>query len=145
MLPTSTIPFPVGIDLFLKGVARQSNKRRDTLMKIDVRPRKRNAPRPAWKVAVAYGQWLRGRPCAFAGADCEGPIEMMHTPDPMSKGMGTKAADCNAIPGCVAHHHRQTARGWSAVRLTRETAQAMGDAYWRAWPGRIEWERTIGN
>lgn len=104
-------------------------------MRVDTRPRNRNAPRPAWKVATAYLQWLRGRPCAFAGADCDGKIEAAHTPDPMSKAMGSKAADHNAIPACQHHHHLQTVKGWSAVGLTRETAQAMAAAYWQAWKG----------
>jgi hypothetical protein len=111
-------------------------------MKVDVRPRNRKAPRPAWKVAKSYHQWLRGRPCFFAGPDCSGNIEAAHTPDPMSKGMSTKAADCNSIPACQHHHLTQTVKGWSAVGLTRDKATEAGNAYWRAWPGRIEWERN---
>lgn len=104
-------------------------------MKVDVRPRKRNAARPAWKVAKAYHQWLRGRPCALEGAGCEGKMEAAHTPDPASKGMGTKAADYNAIPLCNFHHRLHTARGWSAIGMTRGQAQAMAAEYWRAWKG----------
>lgn len=105
-------------------------------MRIDVRPRKRNAPRPAWKVSTAYLQWLRGRPCALAHlGDCAGKIEAAHTPDPASKGIGTKAADHNAIPACQHHHQLHTNKGWSAIGLTRESAQAMAAAYWRAWKG----------
>lgn len=105
-------------------------------MRIDVRPRKRNAPRPAWKVATAYLQWLRGRPCALADkGNCDGKMEAAHTPDPSSKGMGTKAADRNAIPLCQAHHKLHTDKGWSAIGLTRETAQALAAAYWNAWKG----------
>lgn len=104
-------------------------------MRVNTTPRKRNAPRPAWKVATAYLQWLRGRRCAFEGADCKGKIQAAHTPDPMSKAMGSKAADHNAIPACEHHHHVQTVRGWSAVGLTREQAQALAAAYFKAWPG----------
>lgn len=104
-------------------------------MRVNTAPRKRNAPRPAWKVATAYLQWLRGRSCFREGPDCAGKIEAAHTPDPSSKGMGTKAADRNAIPLCQHHHGEHTRKGWSAIGLTRETAQAAGDAYWRAWPG----------
>lgn len=105
-------------------------------MRVDVRPKRRNAPRPAWKVATAYLQWLRGRPCAMQHlGGCAGKMEAAHTPDPASKGMGTKAADKNAIPLCNAHHDLHTRKGWSAIGLTRETAQAMADAYWRAWKG----------
>jgi hypothetical protein len=113
-------------------------------MHVDTRPHKRNAPRPAWKVARSYLQWLRGRRCAFENAECWGPIQAAHTPDPQSKGMSTKAADCNAIPACEGHHKTQTDRGWSAVGLTRDKATAMADAYWKAWPGRAAWERENG-
>jgi hypothetical protein len=104
-------------------------------VKIDTRPRKRNAPRPAWKVCAAYLQWLRGRPCMLVSAQCEGKIEAAHTPDPESKGMGTKAADRNAIPLCHAHHALHTTKGWSAIGLTRETAMKAAAEYWRKWPG----------
>jgi hypothetical protein len=86
-------------------------------------------------VARAYHQFLRGRNCAVAAADCDGPIEAAHTPDPLSKGIGTKAADHNAIPLCRYHHRLHTAKGWSAIGLTREAAQAMAASYWRLWRG----------
>lgn len=105
------------------------------MLRVDTRPRKKNAPRPAWKVRTAYLQWLRGRPCALEGPQCEGKIEAAHTPDPASKGIGTKAADYNAIPLCQGHHIRHTLRGWSAIGLTRDSAQVMADAYWQAWKG----------
>lgn len=105
-------------------------------MRVDARPRKRNAPRPAWKVALAYHQWLRGRPCLLAGLnDCWGRMEAAHTPDPRSKGMATKAADFNAIPLCQRHHKLHTDKGWSAIGLTRETAQDAAASYWRLWKG----------
>lgn len=104
-------------------------------MRVDIRPRRRNAPRLAWKVVTAYLQWLRGRKCAFAGPDCNGKIEAAHTPDPRSKAMGSKAADHNAIPLCQHHHRLHTVKGWSALGLTREAAQAMAAEYWRRWPG----------
>lgn len=109
------------------------------------RPRRQNAPKPAWKVEKSYLQWLRGRPCAFADkGGCWGKIESAHTPDPGSKGIGTKAADCNAIPACTGHHRLHTEKGWSALGLTKETANAMGRAYYRAWPGRVKVEIDRG-
>lgn len=106
------------------------------MLRVDTRPRKRNAPRPAWKVAIAFRQWLRGRPCAVAARrGCSGLIEAAHTPDPRSKGVGTKAADHNCIPLCETHHKLHTRKGWSAIGLDRERAQAMAAAYWRAWKG----------
>ena len=62
-------------------------------------------------------------------------MEAAHTPDPASKGIGTKAADHNSIPLCKHHHEMHTTRGWSAIGLTRDTAQAMAAAYWRLWKG----------
>ena len=105
------------------------------MIRVDIRPRKRNAPRPAWKVEKAYHQWLRGRPCLREGPDCEGKIEAAHTPDPGSKGVGTKAADHNAIPLCVGHHRLHTNKGWSAIGLTKETARDAAASYWRLWKG----------
>src|SRR5690606_9544285 len=97
---------------------------------------RKNAPRPAWKVAKAYHQWLRGRNCAVAQrGDCWGRMEAAHTPDPASKGMGTKAADHNAIPLCQGHHKLHTEKGWSAIGMTRESAQSAARDYWRAWKG----------
>jgi hypothetical protein len=75
---------------------------------------------------------------------CDGKIEAAHMPDPASKGMATKAADCNCIPLCQYHHETHTNKGWSALGLTREGATTMADAYWRAWPGRKAWEDKNG-
>ena len=62
-------------------------------------------------------------------------MEAAHTPDPASKGMGTKAADHNAIPLCHTHHKLHTDKGWSAIGLTRETAMTAAAEYWRKWTG----------
>ena len=110
------------------------------MIRVDTRPRHRNSPRPAWKVAKAFHQWLRSRNCAIAKnsekwGTCFGRMEAAHTPDPQSKGIGTKAADHNAIPLCSRHHRTHTACGWSSIGLTRERAQEMAGAYWRAWDG----------
>src|SRR3546814_13826392 len=74
---------------------------------------------------------------------CAGDMEAAHTPDPMSKAMGSKASDYNEIPLCHHHHDIQTRKGWSAIGLTREAAQKMSAEYWRAWPGRIAYERQL--
>jgi hypothetical protein len=105
-------------------------------MRVDVSPRHKNAPRPAWKVEEAYKQWLRGRPCAAKHiSECSGKMESAHTPDPASKGVGTKAADRNCIPLCQAHHRLHTNKGWSAIGLTKESARRMAAAYWSLWKG----------
>lgn len=110
-----------------------------------IRPRKQNAPRPAWKVEKSFHQWLRGRECAFVHlGECWGRMEAAHTPDPMSKGIGTKAADCNAVPACTRHHKLHTDKGWSALGLTKETARDLGRAYYQAWPGRAKAEAPYG-
>jgi hypothetical protein len=110
------------------------------LSRAALKPRRQNAPRPAWKVADAFKQWLRGRPCYLDGPDCAGKIEAAHMPSPGSKGMGTKAADCHCIPLCQHHHARHTNKGWGAIGLTRETAGQLPNEYWAAWPGRKAWE-----
>jgi hypothetical protein len=60
------------------------------LSRTALKPRKRNAPRPAWKVADAFGQWLRGRPCACQGRNpaCKGPIQAAHVPAQGEQGHG---------------------------------------------------------
>jgi hypothetical protein len=116
------------------------------MLRVDTRPRHRNAPRPAWKVAASYLQWLRGRPCAVANADCEGKIEAAHTPDPDSKGMGTKAADFTAVPLCAGHHRQQHQIGWDtfARRHGIKSINEWRRAYWFAWPGWKAWSREVG-
>ena len=115
------------------------------MLRVDTRPRKRNAPRPAWKVAASYLQWLRGRPCAVAGPDCQGRIEAAHTPDPDSKGMGTKAADFCAVPLCTEHHRQQHQIGWDtfAKRNGIKSITEWRRAYWFAWPGWKAWSDGV--
>jgi hypothetical protein len=109
-------------------------------MNVNTAPRKRNAPRPAWKVAKSYMQWLRGRNCACGGKnpDCAGPIQAAHTPDVQSGGMGTKTADHLAIPlwkGC--HIDTQHRIGWPkfAAKFLPGPIEAVREAYWRKWTG----------
>lgn len=114
-------------------------------MKIDVRPRNRNAPRPAEKSAPGFLQWLRGRPCACAGRnpECDGKMQAAHVPDPATKGIGTKSSDQYAIPLTVSCHFLQHMVGWqtfAANHLGGADPRAMAEAYWRQWPGRSAWE-----
>lgn len=114
------------------------------------KPRRQNAPRPAWKVAEAFKQWLRGRPCACGGRnpECGGRIEAAHVPHKASKGTGTKASDRYCIPLSHACHARQHAIGWqsfSALFLQSRDPVLMSCQYWAAWPGRKAWEdRNVG-
>ena len=114
-------------------------------MLVNTAPRRKNAPRPAWKVAESFKQWLRGRPCAADGHGlCDGRFVAAHVDHAGDKGMGTKASDRHCIPLCDGHHKRQHSRGWKTFEaecLGGKSAVAMAAAYWRAWPGRVAWER----
>lgn len=111
-------------------------------------PRKQNAPRPAWKCAEAFKQWLRGRPCACGGRNpaCSGKIQAAHVLHE-SAGMGTKAADRYCIPlseGC--HINTQHRIGWisfAAKYLGGRDPVALSEEYWKAWPGRRAWEASL--
>lgn len=116
-------------------------------MRVDTRPRKKNAGRAPWRIARSYLQWLRGRPCAADGTFCDGDIQAAHVDHAGGKGMGLKVADRHAIPLCAAHHARQHSKGWHTFEkecLGGKSAVAMADAYWNAWPGHFEWEREHG-
>jgi len=115
-------------------------------MLVNVRPRKRNAPRPAWKVCAAFGQWLRGRPCACGGRndDCGGPMQAAHvdyagkgTPD--AKGAGTKVADRWQIPLSANCHRLQHSKGWpwfdQHILGGIGRGAMMASEYWRLWKG----------
>lgn len=113
-------------------------------MKIDVRPRKRNAPRPAEKNAPRFLQWLRGRPCFLAeSGECEGKMEAAHVDHAGGKGVGTKVADRHCIPLCSKHHRIQHTIGWKSFQ-ERYCFGAVGVAeqYWKRWPDRHKWEIT---
>lgn len=121
-------------------------------MGINVSSRRKNAPRPAWKVATAYLQWLRGRPCylankggcGFADPPRNTPIEAAHVDVAGGKGMGTKVADQYAIPLCQRHHDEQHGKigsfsqrgGWKTfqVKYGFDAVKVAGE-YWRAWKG----------
>lgn len=113
-----------------------------------LKPRKQNAPRPAWRVAEAFRQWLRGRPCACGGrsADCGGPIIAAHVDHAGGKGMGTKVADRFCIPLSDNCHNRQHRIGWRTfeTELPGKDAVKLSNEYWRAWPGRAKWESDHG-
>jgi hypothetical protein len=119
------------------------------MMKIDLRPRKRNSPRIAEKNAPGFLQFIRGRECAFADAGgCEGKIEAMHLDFAGGKGVSTKVADRYAVPACSTHHRLQHTKGWvTFLRIVGATKEALldgADRLWRAWPGRFKWELTNG-
>jgi hypothetical protein len=105
-----------------------------------IRPRRQNAPRPAWKVAEGFKQWLRGRPCACEGRNpaCSGKMQAAHVPHKASKGTGTKAADRYCIPlseGC--HLHTQHRIGWpefARLYLRGRDPVLLSCEYWAAWP-----------
>lgn len=128
-------------------------------MGVNVSPRKKNAGRPAWKVADAYTQWLRGRPCYLAGHRAGGcgmgepprrkPVEAAHVDHGGDKGMGTRASDFYCIPLCQRHHDEQHGKigafsqrgGWPTFQLKYGfDAVKVAAEYWGKWPGRRQWE-----
>jgi hypothetical protein len=117
-------------------------------MRVDVSPRRKNAPRPAEKSAPQFLQWLRGRACVFRvidGARCEGKIEAAHLDWAGGKGIGTKVRDSAAVPMCSGHHRLQHNKGWATFMREREVNKTLmleaACKFWSAWPGRIAWER----
>jgi hypothetical protein len=115
-------------------------------MRIDTRPRKRNAPRPAEKAAPGFLQWLRGRDCLFASyGGCEGPIEAMHLDFAGDKGIGTKVSDRYSVPACSGHHRSQHNKGWATflriMGISKEVLLDGAAQFWSRWPGRPAWER----
>jgi len=113
-------------------------------MRVDVRPRHRNAPRPSEKSATSFLQWLRGRPYLIGG-NCAGRIEAAHVDYAGDKGMGTKSSDRYAVPLCAAHHaeqHNAGIRTFEARHNVNMLSASM--AYWKAWPGRLKWEQANG-
>jgi hypothetical protein len=121
-------------------------------MRVDTRPRKRNAPRIAEKHCPAFLQWLRGRECLAIGCGeemCAGKIEAAHVDYAGGKGMGTKVADRHAVPLCSAHHRLQHSGGWPWFDFTILGMAGGGakaaDRFWQQWPGRIAWERKLND
>ena len=112
-------------------------------MRVDTRPRKRNAPRLAEKSAPAFLQWLRGRACFLSeSGECEGKIEAAHVDHAGGKGMGTKVADRHAIPLCSGHHRAQHVMGWRSFEEAYFFgAVGVAASFWGRWPGRVAWER----
>lgn len=111
------------------------------MIRINTKPRHKNAGRPAHKRAPGYLQWLRGRKC-LVDEECNDRIEAAHVDYGGDKGMGTKPSDKWAVPLC-AHHHRQQhtigIRSFEAMHKLDLIEAAK--SYWQAWPGRIAWER----
>jgi hypothetical protein len=115
-------------------------------MKLDLKPRHRNAGRPLSKSAPGFLQYCRGRPCVFADqGDCEGKTEAMHLDFAGDKGMGSKVSDRYALPCCSGHHRLQHSIGWTSfmrrMGVTREQMMLAAARLWNAWPSRLAWER----
>jgi hypothetical protein len=116
-------------------------------VKIDVRPRRKNAPRIAEKSAPGFLQWLRGRNCYIGlGREhtCSGKIQAAHVDYAGGKGMATKVADRHSVPLCEGHHAEQHRIGWQSFNKKYNVDCALvALTYWRNWPGRIAWERKL--
>lgn len=117
-----------------------------------LRPRKRNAPRPAWKVEEAFRKFLRGRDCYLASHRLGGcgvignrkPVEAAHVDFAGDKGMGSKASDRFCIPLCPAHHDEQHGKtgpfsargGWPTFQIKYGfNALDVAASYWKQWNG----------
>ena len=120
-------------------------------MRVDTRPRNRNAGRPKEKSIVGYLQWLRGRSCACEGRnhDCGGgKIQAAHGPHKASKGVGTKVADRWAMPLSVNCHMAQHRMGWpsfAGLYLRGREPLDVCEAYFIAWlrtPMGVKWRRA---
>lgn len=110
------------------------------MMRVDIRPRHRNAGRPAEKSCPRFLQWLRGRDC-LVGGTCAGKIEAAHVDYAGGKGIGTKVADRFAVPLCAAHHGEQHMAGIKTFEKRHNVNMLVAsEAYWKAWPGRVAWE-----
>jgi hypothetical protein len=75
-------------------------------------------------------------------------MEAAHGPDKASKGVGTKCRDSAAMPLSTLCHSLQHTKGWPwfAKHILRgRDPLAVCEAYWRAWPGRIAWERKLAD
>lgn len=113
------------------------------MIRANTRPRKKNAPRAAWRVAKGFLQWLRGRRCIIDNKDCSGPIVAAHVDYAGTKGMALKVQDCDAVPMCDFHHKEQH-KGWKSFeKKYRIRAIDLARQFWQAWPGRIQWERDL--
>jgi hypothetical protein len=119
------------------------------MLRVNTKPRRKNAPRPLEKSAPGYLQWLRGRECACKGLNphCGGKMQAAHGPDKASKGVATKSRDSAAMPLSELCHLLQHNKGWPwfARNVLRQEPLSVCEAYWRAWPGRIAWERKLSD
>ena len=64
-----------------------------------------------------------------------------------AKGGGTKVADRFCLPFSNNCHLLQHQKGWPwfiANILRGRDPEALSTDYWKAWPGRVEWERGNG-
>lgn len=117
---------------------------------INIKPRRRNAGRPAEKSCLPYLRWLRGRNCACEGRNPNcggGKIQAAHGPHKPSKGTGTKVEDRWAMPLSVNCHLLQHSMGWpafAAFYLRGEQPLDVCRAFHQAWlrtPMGVTWER----
>lgn len=125
-------------------------------MRVNVRPRRRNGPRPSEKSAPQFLAWLGKRECYLTGHRLGGcglapfprksPVEAAHGPDKATKGMGTKSTDACALPLCQRHHDEQHRIGWSTFQAKYgfHAVDVAGD-YWSLWPGLRKWLEKTGD
>jgi hypothetical protein len=117
------------------------------VFRVDTSPRHKNAKDPAGKRCEPFRKWLRTRKCILADAgDCRGKVRACHWDEAGDKGTSTKVSDKWSLPMCDEHHRIQTdVMGWPDFQKHyRFSPREVCGAFWRAWPGRIAWERDHG-
>ena len=118
------------------------------MMRVDVRPRN-HCRKPGADFSAGRGALrLRGRECVCQGNSpkCHGKMQAAHTNDKTTKGVGTKCADRFALPLSLGCHWHQHEIGWPEFArryLAGQLPTVIANGYWRAWPGRIAWERKL--
>ena len=74
-------------------------------------------------------------------------MQAAHGPHKATKGTGTKCADRYSMPLSELCHLLQHQKGWAwfgCEVLAQRDPLVICEAYWKAWPGRIAWERKLG-
>jgi hypothetical protein len=74
-------------------------------------------------------------------------MEAAHVDYAGGKGIGTKVRDSACVPLCSLHHRCQHNKGWKTFEIKHFGAEGWAlkaaEGYWKAWPGRVAWERRL--
>ena len=113
-------------------------------MRVDTRPRRQNSGKADIERRFPqHLQWLRGRPCLVANADCEGRMEAAHVDHAGGKGVGIKVADTKAVPLCQCHH-AELHRGAKTFEAKHRIDLVAAAVYAAKSPHRGRWADVAG-